>query len=122
MSLINNSNISFGVGQKDLPAIKKACDLLSHKFSDKCLCRQAVDFVEIGDKVYLATYPNKGKPLLKVNLTSNGVNSYTYINTESAQQCRQFLKSNKAVKVISDIVDSLKNAAQKAVKRESYID
>lgn len=123
MTHINNNNISFGVGQKDLPAIKKACESLSKKVSDRYLQKQPVDFVEIGDRVYLATYPNKGRPLLKVDLTSkNGVNSYTLINTESIEQCRKFLKSNKAVEVISDIVDSLKKSAQKAASRESYID
>ena len=125
---MNHNNIAFGVSQKDIPAVKKACESIAKRITEDACRIESVNLQDIKEKVYLSACPaySKGKDkatVLKVDMTDKrGINAYTYIPTSSVKQCKEYLNSQKAVREISDIVDDLKKRLDKAAYRESYTD
>lgn len=103
-------------------SIKKACNILSEKIGQSPKTPKIpVDCANIGDKAYISAAKNGTHTIVKVEINDKkGLNSYTFLKPQSAAEIKKFLKTEKAHKLIENILDSLKNALQKANNTESY--
>lgn len=111
--------IAFKATPKEMQDIKNACSNLSKTMATNPMGKETFDIAELGHKAYISGVTRNGKTCFEVGMKSGeGSRAYTILQKNSKTTVEDFLNSERTLKNIARVYDSLKEAIKRTAERE----